>query len=491
MKLNQILKNIDYQLIKGTTDIEIKDLAYDSRSIKKDFAFIALPGIDTDGHFYIKDAIKNGSNCLIVEKDITIEENITIIKLKNTREQLSYLSANFFQNPEKHLIKIALTGTKGKTSTAWMIKQILENAGFQVGFIGTIGTYINNQFFPHKNTTPESYEIQKFMRMMVDDGCQFLVMETSSQALKVGRVNNITFEYGLFTNLSIDHIGKREHPTYEDYKESKAKLFKQCLIGIINQDDQERAYITKIATCKNIYTYGTTPNCTLNIEKIIPKSTNDFFGMQFKTTGLTNNTFEVSAPGYFSVYNATAAILLCKILKINDTIIKNSLHQFHVAGRCEILNLPNQIKVIIDFAHNKISLESIIKTMKDYPHNRIITLFGCGGGRSFERRYELGEIAGSLSDLTIITADNPRYDNLDEINHDIQLGVNSKQGKSIIINDRLEAIQYALKTASSNDIILLLGKGHEKFQEIGGQIIPFNEQNIIEEFLKEQQNASK
>lgn len=483
MKLTKILNNIDYKLIKGNIDIEIKDLSYDSRNIKPNYAFIALIGIDTDGHKYISDAIKKGATCIIICKDIEVKEDVTVIKIKDTRTELSYLSANFFENPQDKLIKIAITGTKGKTSTSWMIKQILEKNNDKVGVIGTVGTYINNKLYSHKNTTPESYQIQKFMNIMVKENVKYLVMETSSQALKVGRINNINFDYGIFTNLSIDHVGPREHPTYDDYVSSKAKLFKQSKIGIINTDDSEYKKIIKNATCK-IYTYGTNDNNDLKINNIkyINKAT--FLGTEFSITGTINDTIKVSSPGKFSAYNATAAISLCNLLKIDTKIIKEALEEFHVDGRCEILNINNKFKIVIDFAHNKLSMESIINTMKQYNHNRIITIFGCGGGRSFERRYELGEISGKLADLSIITTDNPRNDDIDDIISDIKKGVENQKGEYLVIKDRKEAIEFAISNAKENDIILLLGKGHETYQEIKGIKYPFNEKEIINNYLK-------
>lgn len=482
MQLKKILKNIDYKLIQGNTNIDIKDISYNSKEIEKGYAFVALIGIDKDGHQYIDDAIKNGANCIIICKEININipNDITIIKIKDTRTSLSYLSANFFNNPQEKLIKIGITGTKGKTSTSWMIKNILEKNNEKVAIIGTIGTYINNKLYTHKNTTPESYQIQKFMNIMVKEKIKYLIMETSSQALKVGRINNIIFDYGIFTNLSIDHVGPREHPTYEDYIKSKSLLFNQCKIGILNKDDEKYKDMIKNATCQ-IYTYGTKKQNNFQIDNIKLINNKNFLGTEFS---ISNNVYQVSTPGTFSAYNATAAISLCKLLKIDDTIIKEGLKNFHVLGRCEIININNKFKIVIDFAHNKISMESIIKAMKQYKHNRIITIFGCGGGRSFERRYELGEISGKLADLSIITTDNPRNDNIDDINNAIKQGVIDSGGHYIIIKDRKQAIEYAIDHAKENDIILLLGKGHETYQEIKGKKYPFNEKEIIINYIK-------
>lgn len=482
MKLTKLLKGINYQLISGNLDIDITDLTYDSRSCKPNMAFVALIGIDTNGHNYINDVINQGCTCIITCQDIeSLPTNITIIKVSDTRKELAYLSANLFQHPSKELIKIAITGTKGKTSTAWMIKEILEQAGHKVGVIGTIGTYINGKIYHHKNTTPESYHIQKFLRQMVDCQTKYLIMEASSQALKVGRISNIHYEYAIFTNLSNDHIGPREHPSFEDYKYSKSVLFNQAEIGILNADDAEYPYFLNHATCKT-YTYGTN-NSDLIITNINPHQEPGFIGTKFTTTGLINHNFLVNAPGNFSAYNASAAILLAQLLNIPTPQIKTGLKNFQVAGRCEMFNINNKFTVVIDFAHNKISMESIIQTMRQYHPNRIITIFGCGGGRSTSIRYELGTISGALSDLSIITTDNPRQDDIDLINEDIKQGIISQKGQYLIIKDRKEAIEFALNQAQPNDIILLLGKGHETYQEIKNNKFYFNEREIITNYL--------
>ena len=276
MTLKEIVKGIDYEFIQGDINVEVNDICYDSREIKKKDAFVCLIGIDTNGHQYIQNAIQKGCNCIIICQEINekIDKSITIIKVKDTRTTLSYLSANLFHHPANNLIKIAITGTKGKTSTSWMIKNILEQKGEKVGIIGTIGTIIDGKLIPHKNTTPESYQIQKYMREMVDKKTKYLVMEVSSQALKVGRVNNIFFDYAIFTNLSLDHIGPREHPTYEDYQNSKRKLFTQTKVGILNKDDPAYSIMIQDNAC-SIYTYGS-KDCDLQIDKITQTHEKDF-----------------------------------------------------------------------------------------------------------------------------------------------------------------------------------------------------------------------
>ena len=372
MRLKDLLKGVDYELINGSLEIDIEDLSYDSRTIGPKMAFVCLIGIDTDGHEYIKDVINKGCNCIIVCKDVIVKEDITVIKIKDTRTHLSYLSANLFNHPGDELIKIAITGTKGKTSTSWMIKGILESAGYKVGVIGTLGTFIDGVPYSHKNTTPESYQIQKLMRIMVDKGVKYLIMEASSQALKVGRINNIRFQYGIFTNLSIDHIGPREHSSFDDYMASKAMLFKQCEIGILNQDDSYYIDMTKDASCK-IYTYGSNDISNLMLSDIRSVNNSNFLGLEFSTTGVLENTYQVRSPGKFSSYNASAAILLSYLLGIEDEFIKKGLYEFRVRGRCEIFSIQDKFKIVIDFAHNKISMQSILETMREYNPNSIIT----------------------------------------------------------------------------------------------------------------------
>ena len=480
MQLQKILKNVNYELISGSLKINIKDITYNSKEANKNNCFIALVGIDHDGHDYIEDAISLGCHTFIVSKDIDItNKSITVIKVANTRKILPIISANLFDNPADKLIKIAITGTKGKTTISYILKQILENANKAVGVIGTNGTTFLNKHISHKNTTPESYLIEKYMKMMVDAGVEYLVMEVSSQALKVGRVSNIIFDYAIFTNLSLDHVGVREHPSYEDYVYSKSLLFSQSKIGIINRDDMEFNNIVKDATAK-IITYGKNKSDYL-INNISKSTSKESIGMKFK---LNDESYYIGLPGEFSVYNATSAIILSKLLNIKDEIIHKSLKKINIEGRMEIIPLDNY-KIVIDFAHNNLSIESIIKTMKDYG-KYIVTIIGCGGGRSRDIRVGLGRTVGSLSDFTIITADNPRNDNLDEINTDIKKGIDEVSGKSIIIPNREDAIKYAMTKIPNKDIILLLGKGHEKYQEIKNKRYYFNEREIVQKIIKEE-----
>ena len=480
MKLDLVLEGVKFKLLKGSLDTVIKDIIYDSRQVIKNSAFICLKGIDTDGHKYINEAIKKGANTIILEDEIDIKEDVTVIKLDNTRESLGYLSSNFFNHPEDKLIKIGITGTKGKTTISWMLKKVLESQNEKVGVIGTIGTYINNKKYANKNTTPESYELEKYMSIMVKEKVKYLIMEVSSIALKVGRVNTIFFDYAIFTNLSIDHVGPREHPSYEDYTLSKAKLFKKTKVGILNIDDDAYKQMIKDTTCE-IITYGKNKDANIQISDIIAINQKEFLGTRFNLSGAIKGTYEVSSPGDFSAYNTTSVIILLHILNIDLENVEYVLKNFSVPGRCEIFNIRNG-KVIIDFAHNKLSFESILTAMKDYPHNRIITVFGCGGGRNYDRHFELGEASGKFADLSIISTDNPEYDDLDVICNDIKDGVLSVGGNYKIIKDRKEAIDYAISIMEDNDLILLLGKGAEDYQTINGKTTHFSEKEIINNY---------
>lgn len=489
MLLKDILKDVDYKLLQGDINTDIDDIAYDSRKVKKGTAFVALPGANVDGHDYIDNAILLGASALIVEKDINIDCEIPVIKLDNTRKKLSYLSASLFSYPHKKLITIAITGTKGKTTSSWMIKNILEESGKKVAVIGTMGIFIGEKHYTNKNTTPESYEIHKYMNEMVEDGIEYLVMEVSSQALKIGRVEGIEFDYGIFTNLSPDHIGENEHENYADYVYCKSLLFKQCKQGIFNIDDSEYLNMIKDATC-DIHTYGKSKNADLVEDEIELLTEPGFIGINLKTSKLIEDTFRVNTPGQFSAYNAMCAILTCYLLGVDKEFMKKALSTVAVKGRVEPIKVSDDFNLLIDYAHNGMSMESVLSTIRDYKPKRIVSLFGCGGNRSKDRRYEMGEISGRLADFSIITADNSRYEDVNDIISDILIGMKKTDGEYITIPDRKEAIKYSIQNGKKGDIILVLGKGHEDYQEIKGVRYPFDERIIIKEILEELKNTN-
>lgn len=482
MILRKILNNIDYKLIKGSLDTEVSGLYYDSRKVTNGSAFICLSGTQVDGHDYIESAIEKGATTIIIEKDVEVPEDVTIVKLPNTRKNLSLLAINYFDNPASKLTMIGITGTKGKTTTSWMIKNILEEDGHKTGVIGTMGVFIGNTHYDTVNTTPESYDIQKYLKEMVDNKVEYAIMEVSSQALKVGRVEGLSFDYGVFTNLTKDHIGDGEHENMEDYIYSKSLLFQKCKHGILNIDDTHYEEMIKNSTC-DIHTFGKNKNANLLIENIKLLRKEHFIGLELNTKGILEDTFLVNTPGEFSAYNASSAILTTYLIGCKVENIKKALSKVAVKGRVEIVPVSSKYSVIIDYAHNGVSMQSILETMRAYNPKRIVSLFGCGGNRSKERRYDMGEISGRLADFTIVTEDNSRYEDINDIMNDIEIGLKKTSGDYIKIPDRKDAIKYAIDNAKEGDIILLLGKGHETYREINGVREHLDEREIIKDIL--------
>ena len=487
MKLEKLLEKIEYTLLKGSIDILVKDIAYDSRNVLDGYAFIAIVGNNVDGHDYIDSAIDKGASVILVSKDVDVSSDVTVIKVDDTSKILSRLSMNLFDNPQKKLKTIAITGTKGKTTVSFMIKKILEVAGYRCGVIGTTGIYIGDKYYVSKNTTPLSYDTIKYMNEMVNDRIEYLVMEVSSQALKYDRVNDIMFDYGIFTNLTRDHISAFEHSDMDDYVNSKAKLFKQCVNGIFNLDDEYFFSMVDMGE-SSINTYGYSDKADLRIEKMDLYRDGSKIGIDINLDGVIKDSFRVSTPGKFSSYNVMAAILTCQMMGIDVKYMKKALSDFSVKGRIEPVMVSDDFTLLIDYAHNGVSTESILSTIREYEPKRIVTIFGCGGNRSRDRRYEMGEVAGKYSDFCIITEDNNRYEEFDDIAKDIIVGINKTDCEYKIIANRKDAIKYAIENGMSGDIIMLLGKGHEDYMEIKGERIPFDERVIIREILDEIKN---
>lgn len=482
MELKKVLNNIDYELIKGSIDRDVVNIMYDSRKIENDCLFVALVGYNVDGHKYIESAIDNGASVIVVQNDVDIDKDVTVIKVKNTRNALAIMSSNYFGNPSSKVTMIGITGTKGKTTTTFMIKKILEESNKKVGIIGTNGVYYNDVKYLIDNTTPESYEIHSYLKEMVDNNIEYVVMEVSSQALKFNRVDGIVYDYGVFTNLTHDHISDFEHPTMDDYIESKAKLFKICKHGVLNIDDNNYNKMIEDASC-DIFTFGYNDKADIWIKDVELIHEGKNIGISMSLGGKINDVVKVSTPGKFSSYNALCAISVCHLIGASVDDIKRALINFSVKGRVEPVPIGNRKTFIIDYAHNGVSMESILTTMRGYNPKRLITIFGCGGNRSKDRRYEMGKVSGTLADLSIVTSDNPRYENPDDIINDILSTLKVTGGKYVTISDRREAIKYAIDNSEEGDIILLLGKGHEDYQEIKGVKHHFDDREVVEEIL--------
>lgn len=482
MNLNVLLQDLEYDVLQGSTNIEIKDIITDSRKVTNKDIFVCISGAISDGHNYVRDVIGKGIKAIVVEKTINVDEEITVIKVENTRIALAKMAAALFDYPATKLTSIGITGTKGKTTTTYMIKDILENAGYKTGLVGTIETIIGDQHIESINTTPDAYTLQKYLKMMVDNGCKCVVMEVSSQGLKMHRVHGIVFDYAVFTNLGIDHIGKNEHESFEEYAECKSMLFKQSNIGIVNNDDDKLDLIIKNSTCK-ILTYGMEKKSDLQAEYLKLNHSNTNMGIKFRMKGLYNLQVELNLPGVFNVYNAMAAIGVAKQFNISEDIIARTLFEFKVKGRVEVVHSNDKYMVIIDYAHNAMSLQSLLLSLRVYSPKRIVCVFGCGGNRSKLRRYEMGKVSSELSDFTIVTSDNPRYEDPSDILQDIIKSVEENNGKYIGIIDRRQAIKYAIDNAIEGDVIVIAGKGHETYQEIAGVKFKMDDREIVEEII--------
>lgn len=484
MKLNQLLERLEYQVIQGRDDADITTLINDSRKVEKGSVFVCISGAVSDGHNYIPDVVKKGAAAVVVERDIETPEHVTVIRVADTRYALALMSAAYFGYPAEKLKVIGITGTKGKTTTTYMIKSILDSVGYKVGLIGTIEAIIGERKIPAANTTPESYTIQKYFAQMVEEGCDCVVMEVSSQGLMLNRTAGIPFEIGIFTNLGHDHIGPNEHKDFDDYKRCKGLLFKQCRLGIANADDRYFHDVFKDATCR-VETFGFSENADLRAENVRLVSRPGYLGVAYHVSGLMDFNVEIDIPGTFSVYNSLTAISVCRHFDVPETTIKNALQKAKVKGRIEMIRVSDEFTLMIDYAHNAMSLESLLSTLKEYHPKRLVCVFGCGGNRSKDRRYEMGEVSGRLADLTIITSDNPRFEEPQDIIDDIKTGIAKTDGKYVEICDRKAAIRYAIEHGRSGDVIVLAGKGHEDYQEIKGVKYPMDERVLIAEILEE------
>lgn len=488
MKLKEILVGIEGLKVRGDLDIDITHLDKDSRNIKENGLFIAIKGFESDGHDYIETAINQGAKAVILQEGVTaatikkIPAEITVVVAKDTRYALAICSCNFYGNPSRKFKLIGVTGTKGKTTTTFMIKKILEKAGKKVGLVGTIATYIGDKKIEDSDrTTPESNKLQAIFAQMVEAGCDTVVMEVSSQSLKLHRVAGCDFDIGIFTNFSEDHISPKEHPDMEDYFNSKVQLFKMCKSAFINADDYHVAKLPKLVPECNITTYGIDNFCNVLAKDIT--ITNSYVDFKVKI-GMKNERIKTCIPGRFSVYNSLAAICIGEKLGANAEQIKEALEEVRVPGRSELVNNKKELTIMIDYAHSPESLENILNAVKSYTRGRVICLFGCGGDRDSGKRPIMGEISGRIADFTIITSDNPRTEDPKKIVEQIEEGIKKTKGKYTVIVDRMEAIKEAIKMADKKDIIVLAGKGHEPYQEINGIKYPFDERVIVNNIIQ-------
>lgn len=490
MQIKKLLENLEYTLLAGSEKTEISTLVYDSRKVEKNSAFVCISGTVRDAHDFIPDVVEKGAAVVIVEKEVELLEGVTYIKVDNSRKALAYLAAAYFDYPAAKIKTIGITGTKGKTTTTYLVKSILEAAGIKTGLIGTIESIIGDKHIPSVNTTPESFVVQEMFAEMVKAGLDAVVMEVSSQALMLHRVSGFTFDIGVFTNLEPDHIGTNEHKDFDDYMHCKSLLFQQCKKGIFNGDSEHLEGILKGHTC-DVETFGYGEENDLRATNIELLNEKGALGVKYHANGLVDYDVEVNVPGSFSVYNSLTAIAICHHFGVEEDAIKQALKNVSVKGRIEIVPVSPRYTLMIDYAHNAMSLESLLTTLKAYNPTRLVCLFGCGGNRAKSRRYEMGEVSSRLADLTVITSDNPRDEEPMDIIEDILIGVKKADGEYVTIPDRKEAIGYCMLNAKDGDIIVLAGKGHEDYQEIKGVKYHMDERELIAELVEEHGDAVK
>lgn len=505
MQLSRLLEHILYESVQGSHKPKITDICYHSAKVKQGSLFVCIKGLLTDGHDYLEDAVKRGAAAVVIEKSYVVNADkdcliytehskirmreivhnygVPVIIVRDGRAALAGLAAAFFDFPAQKLKIIGITGTKGKTTTAFLTAGILREAGYQTGVIGTIWIDNGREVLPAVNTTPESCDLQRYLHDMVENGCECCVMEVSSQGIKMQRVAGIWFDIGVFLNIEPDHIGKGEHGSFSEYLHCKSRLMQQCKIGIVNQDDPNVNRILQGHTCE-IETFSMKhPADIMAGEAAFHMIKGKLYSCFRVKRALKSFTVQMQLPGKFNIYNALAAISIAFHFRVEDGQIERALRQQMVPGRCENAGISTQYVVLIDYAHNEMSLRNLLVTLKDFKPKRLVVVFGCGGNRSKLRRSRMGETAGRLADFSILTSDNPRWEEPEKILDDIEDGIRETGSDYIRIEDRREAVNYAVRYALEGDVIVLAGKGHESYQEIRGIKYPMSEHELVADAL--------
>ena len=481
MTLKKIFENLD---VVVNNDLEITKITTNSREATKGSLFIAINGFTVDGHSFIDSAIDNGAVAILIDEeryDEFKDKKVEVLTTENTRKICALVSCNFFGNPTKEFSLIGVTGTKGKTTTTFMIKEILEEAGNNVGLVGTVANYSGKRKIEDsERTTPDPIRLQELFREMANDGCNYVIMEVSSQSLKLGRVDGCEFNVGLFTNFSEDHISPNEHPTMEDYFLSKTKLFDMVNVGFANIDDPKSKRLIELKKNCSFKTYSVKNDSDKKAENIEITNILTKFDCEINNEKVT---VEAEIPGEFTVYNALGAISVTEYLGISSKDIVNALKKVRVPGRSELVNNKLGLPIMIDYAHSDESLRNILKAVKGYTKGRVICVFGCGGDRDSRKRPKMAKVSGEIADYTIITSDNPRTEDPVKIVEDVEKGIIGITENYEVIVDRKEAIKKAIEMCKKEDLVVLAGKGHEDYQIIGTEKYPFDERVIIKEII--------
>ena len=488
MLLSEILKELDSRVITGDPACEVTSVEFDSRNVTEGSVFVCIIGFNSDGHSYIEGALDKGARCIVVDSEregfgeeelaaMTSGTGCTVVEVKDTKKALAVIASSFYGHPEKQMDIYGITGTKGKTTSTFMLRSILETAGKKAGLIGTVCNIIGGEKITAAHTTPESSNIFKMMGSLRDKNISNLVMEVSSQGLKLDRVYGFGYKAAAFTNLFEDHIGENEHPDMADYFNCKLKIFDRCETAVVNLDCAQAADVIAYASPKcRVLTYGMNENADFRASDIKLERRGHVTGTKFTLTGkYLSGEFFVALPGKFNVSNALCAIAMAYCAGCDEDSMISSLASISVPGRMQPVENNLGLNILVDYAHNAAALESAIKTLKEYTEGRVITVFGCGGNRSTERRFLMGEVSGNLSDYTVITSDNPRKEEPMAIIDNIETGMKKTSGKYEIEPDRSTAIKLSIAMAKPGDTVLIAGKGHEDYQILGEKKIHFDD----------------
>ncbi|KAA0550149.1 UDP-N-acetylmuramoyl-L-alanyl-D-glutamate--2,6-diaminopimelate ligase [Bacillus sp. BGMRC 2118] len=483
MKLSELLRGINFQLLSGSLQTEVKHLTYNSNEVSRDTLFMCVEGKNHDGHEYALDAIEHGATVIVVQKEIQLQtEKTTVVKVSNTREIMEILASNFYNHPRNSFKLVGITGTNGKTSVTSMLSTVLMKLNQQVGTIGTLGYLVNNQKIKMTQTTPttpESFDLQAVFSEMKSRKVQYVVMEVSSMALEMKRVHNLRFDVGVFTNFTQDHLD--DHGTLENYKKAKLKLFPLSNSAVVNVDD---SIATEI--CEHVSGILISYSLHHTSELKATEWKNDISGASF-ILEYEDEKYPVKTviPGLFSVYNALAVIGTCLKLGFQIEKIISALSKTQATpGRFEVIETKRKYTVIVDYAHTPDALENVLKTIRSFNMNRLITVFGCGGNRDRTKRPVMGKIASEHSDVCVLTSDNPRYEDPSEIIQDILKGIKDMRKANVQL-DRKAAIKTALLLATEGDVILIAGKGNENYQLIGDETFPFDDREVVRDLLQD------
>ena len=496
MLLKKIISESETINIVGNLNLDITNINSDSRKIKENGLFVAINGFTKNGTDFIPNAIENGAKAIIVEPDtdidsLNIPENITVISVKNTRKALAYASCEFYDNPSKKLKLIGVTGTKGKTTSTFMIKSILEKHGLNVGLIGSIAVYINDDKIEDTDrTTPESFEIQKHLANMVEKNVDVAIIEVSSQAMKLDRVTGCDFDVSLFTNLTEDHISAKEHPNMEDYFNCKLELIKISKHGVINNDDETVSKIKNMLPNKDIKTFAIDNEADFKVNPNNVIITDSYIDFSYFYNGKEEKV-EAAIPGKFSIYNALGAISVCSYFNVTPDEIRDALKDLKVLGRSELVPNKLGLTIMIDYAHTPSSLESILTAVKAYAKGRIICAWGVGGDRDAKKRPIMGEISGRLADYTVLMSDQVRTEDPLKILKEIEVGIIPTGKPYKIVVDRTEGIKYAISIAKPGDIIVIPGLGHDLYLERNGVKYPYDERKVITKLIDDMINSGE